>query len=399
MFDNISKTIEKIKDIDEWNPVKKVSEKVNNLLNIDEDSKTVQDVKKTNVWNGIGFGNDAFKPQTPKYTTEEKDDFLEGFNYFSDEPKKQNRQEKFANIRANADKRDWSSASKDSGKDEFLEGFNEASDGFSWQNTVDSVKNKIEEAKGNLVGKLANVKDTFVAATKNPPWGALNTLSSYANENGVLDDVTNAGFKASDSFEDSFLNYFGRKKDDVRAEENYEQNKTIDLSRYEKSNGYIHDQTSGSIANVKYGNGTLAKNGCGVIAVNNALVSLGDRKDIRDIAKDFEKGGLVLSGTFGTNPYAIGDYFRENGYTVDTYEGSNLFSALKSSDAKTHIFTYWNSDKAEDGVHIVSVDKMEDGRYRFYNMNCDIPLPENYAKELLNGGSNVHLMLHCIKKG
>lgn len=398
MLDSINKAIEQLKNVNIWDSVKKVSERKNNLLDANEDTPKIRNGQNFNWQNGIGFGADAFKPQVSKYSAEKKDDFLEGFNYYSEEPKKQTRQEKFANIRANADKRDWSSNQDNSDDDPFLQGFKEGSEGFSLQSTVDSVKSKANKAKETVFETLDNVKDTVVAVTQNPPWGALNTLSSYANKKGVLDDITNAGFKASDSFEDSSINFFGRKKDDVRAKENYSANKDMDLSRYEKSDGYINDQESGAIANVRYGNGTLAKNGCGVIAVNNALVSLEDRKDIRDIARDFEKGGLVLSGTFGTNPYAIGDYFREKGYKVDTYEGSNLFSILKNSDAKTHIFSYWNSDKAEEGVHIVSVDKMEDGQYRFYNMKCDVPLPEKYAEELFNG-NNIPLILHCIKKG
>ncbi len=399
MFDNISKTIEKIKDIDEWNPVKKVSEKINNLLDIGKDTKAVQDVKKTNWWNGSGFGDDAFKPQAPKYTTEEKDDFLEGFNYYSEEPKKQTRQEKFANIRANADKRDWSNAQNKSDEDPFLQGFKEGSEGFSLQNAVDSVKSKANKAKETVFETLDNVKDTLAAVTQNPPWGALNTLSSYASQKGVLDDVTNAGFKVSDLFEDSSINYFGRKKDDIRAEENYAANKNMNLSRYENGDGYINDQGTGAIANVKYGNGTLSENGCGVIAVNNALVSLEDKKDIRDIAKEFEKGGLVLSGTFGTNPYAIGDYFREKGYKVDTYEGSENISSLDIPDADTYILTYWNSGKAEDGVHIISMDKKPNGKYMFYNADYTYPYQLSSLDKFLDYKNRTPLVLHCIKKG
>ncbi len=287
--------------------------------------------------------------------------------------------------------------------DDFLEGFKEASKDFSWEGMKDAAKTNTSSQKPSIKDTLnsaMNIFEDLVDTGKSNIKTAVNNTGSWLNKNGVLDDLTNEFFKR-----------YGRDQEfpikvlptgiahKIVSEKNYNENKKIDLSSYEKDDWYINDQHSGEVGKIKYGFDTLDNNGCGIIAVNNALISLGNRKDIRDIAREFENDGQVLFGAFGTNPYDIGDYFIENGYHVDTYEGSDLFSALKNSDANTYIFTYWNSDKVEDGAHIVSIDRLEDGSYRFYNMDCKYPLPEKDAKELFNGGSKVHLMLHCIKKG
>ncbi len=340
MFDNISKAIEKIKDIGDWNPVKKVSEKVNNLLDIGKDTKAVQDVKKTNWWNGSGFGDDAFKPKTPEYTTEEKDDFLIGFK--------------------------------------------EGPDGFSLKNTVDSVKNGVSDA-------FESVK-TFGRET-------LNKGSAWMNDKGVFDDATNAFFKAY-----NINQKFPIKKlptgiaHHVIADSNYKENQKIDLSGYEQTGGYINDQNTGEVGKLKYGGGTLDDNGCGIIAVNNALVSLEDKKDIRDIAKEFETGGQVLFGAFGTNPYDIGDYFKKKGYNVETFTGDDTIYNLDIPDADTYILSFWNSDKIMGGIHTVAMKKLSNGKYRLYNQYPSIKDVES-LNDFFTENNRVPLTLHCIKKG
>lgn len=66
---------------------------------------------------------------------QKKDDFLEGFNDPYGEKREQERKERFANIRANADKRNWSSQN-----DPFLEGFNQDStEENGWIRAVDTI--------------------------------------------------------------------------------------------------------------------------------------------------------------------------------------------------------------------------------------------------------------------
>ncbi|MBR3847774.1 MAG: hypothetical protein IKM21_00605 [Oscillospiraceae bacterium] len=62
---------------------------------------------------------DALLGASNNRANQKKDDFLEGFNDPYGEKKEQERKERFANIRANADKRNWSLQ-----KDPFLDGFN-----------------------------------------------------------------------------------------------------------------------------------------------------------------------------------------------------------------------------------------------------------------------------------
>ena len=58
-------------------------------------------------------------------------------------------------------------------------------------------------------------------------------------------------------------------------------------------------------------------NGCGWVAVYNALIKLDDPKHPAEIVRFFEEiGGTVLDGIFGTHPSAIESYFTMLGYDV-----------------------------------------------------------------------------------
>ncbi len=229
----------------------------------------------------------------------------------------------------------------------------------------------------------------------------MNSVSSWANEKGIFDNATNLLFKAYDNFRlipgmevpiDLAHN--------VLANVNYKENQKVDLSEYEKNGGYITDQGKKQESDkLQYGVGTFGKNACELIAVNNALCTLGDRKDIRDIAKEFETDGQTLFGVFGTSPYAVGDYFRENGYQVDTYEGDKTIYNLDIPDADTYILSFWNSDKATSQIHTASVDKLGDRKYRIYNVGRSGTRDVDSLNEFFRENNRVPLVLHCIRKG
>ena len=80
-------------------------------------------------------------------------------------------------------------------------------------------------------------------------------------------------------------------------------------------------------------------NGCEVIAAYNSMLTLGEKRDIRDIAYHFENDGQMLGGEFGTNPYAIKRYFTENGYEIFNYGDTtdNSSDEIDSVDEKMKI--------------------------------------------------------------
>ncbi len=52
-----------------------------------------------------------------------------------------------------------------------------------------------------------------------------------------------------------------------------------------------------------------------------------------------------------------------------------------------------------DGVHIVSVDRLDNGKYRIYNEGAEGTRDVNSLSEYFIEEKRVPLVLHCIKKG
>ena len=87
---------------------------------------------------------------------QKKDDFLEGFNDPYGEKRKQERKEKFATIRANADKRVWTSQST---TDPFLEGFNQdEKEENKWMRAVDTI-GRVSRAYEDFQDKISPYVD------------------------------------------------------------------------------------------------------------------------------------------------------------------------------------------------------------------------------------------------
>ena len=127
---------------------------------------------------------------------------------------------------------------------------------------------------------------------------------------------------------------------------NYIHNKKIDLSSYK--NGYINDQNTGAVSKLKFGTTTMDNNGCEVIAAYNAMKTLGNQKDIRDIAYHFENDGQMLKGEFGTNPYANKRYFEKEGYKeyiekLSAVYGKEITSYQELKDAMVSRLDYFET--------------------------------------------------------
>lgn len=191
---------------------------------------------------------------------------------------------------------------------------------------------------------------------------------------------------------------------DKIAKNNYEQNQKVDFSEHYDNDGYINNQNikDSKMRELRYGDWDMYNNGCELIAVHNSLNSLGNPKDIRDVAKDFEKKGQTLYGYFGTSPYAVGNYFRESGYDVETYEGDDVISSLNLPKADSYILSFWNNNRFTGAIHTESIQPLSDGRYIVFNSDggeakITDNLNEYLAKER-RYGKRVPLVLHCISK-
>ena len=132
---------------------------------------------------------------------------------------------------------------------------------------------------------------------------------------------------------------------------------------------YIYSQTNDSrVAERKYGLFDMSYNGCELIAIYNAMISLGDPQTLNSIIDWGEVNSMALFGLFGTNTLAIGSYFTDLGYEVDTYMSPDSESLQEYVD--THdvvIFSYWNGTPFLSSVHTVMIKKEADGNYYGYN--------------------------------
>ena len=102
-----------------------------------------------------------------------------------------------------------------------------------------------------------------------------------------MDDVTNVVLKAHDRIVGSttsgkLIKNMGSNLYDMAhnaiALKNYQYNKKVDLSSYK--GGYINDQDNGQVSNLKLGLKNMDYNGCEVIAAYNAMLTLGEKRDM-----------------------------------------------------------------------------------------------------------------------
>ena len=130
----------------------------------------------------------------------------------------------------------------------------------------------------------------------------------------------------------------------------------IEKNRQLNVNGFIFSQRSKAVANMRFGLKPIWYNGCGIIAVYNALLLLGFQFDLRNIADYFERRGKMLWGLFGTKPWSIGGFFKKNGFKI-------RLCRWKKADNGVYVIAVWNK---RPGMHYMAVKKDDDG-IRVYN--------------------------------
>ena len=106
---------------------------------------------------------------------------------------------------------------------------------------------------------------------------------------------------------------------------------------------YIHSQSDEDIATKKLGVSTVAFSGCGVVAVYNALITLGAGKPFDEVLGYFNQSAsrVVFSGLLGILPHQVEAYFVNEGYRVITTndpDGINIYS--RTADASILWYLY-----------------------------------------------------------
>lgn len=122
----------------------------------------------------------------------------------------------------------------------------------------------------------------------------------------------------------------------------------------------IYGQCNSPIAQLCYGRTrqTVAKTGCGAVAVYNALVLSGKNAVFEDVLREMERLRMPwMFGLFGTKPFALRRYFRKNNIPYKNYLSSKSFkNALH--DGKIGIVCAWN--RGFKGLHFYCLYREND---------------------------------------
>ena len=225
---------------------------------------------------------------------------------------------------------------------------------------------------------------------------------------------------------------------DFDPNKNYEDNKKI----YAVPSGYINNQGSGSNANLKLGDRTLAEAGCGVVACYNAIYYATNKKvPLYDIIKYCEEKGYIWSipvddkeivaayamlelldllyqdekdwvkearknldlfvenklnkaAGCGVTPNNIPDILQsKGGVSSKNYSSAKEFLSAVSSavgkENKGFILVVWNGDHATDGAHYIFFRTYSDSdKISGYNDDPDITQNSTYQDVVDRLGQN-----------
>jgi len=241
-----------------------------------------------------------------------------------------------------------------------------------WTKTVNMAKETWDTTSEFAKSVADNVKNTFNNTKDyviNEAEGMVNGMSKDLADISKLDDITSKGLALYDKLSnttDKVIDENGKLIENSKNErgvKNYKYNKEIDMSEYTR---FINGQGNGNVSKLRFGNNTMNRNGCGVIATYNALVAMDDREDICNIAAHFESDGQILGGDWGTNIYAIGRYFEARGYDVEKVSGDNVISG-EIPKADSYVLASWNSTEVTDGMHIVAMRNSGKTGFQVFN--------------------------------
>lgn len=162
--------------------------------------------------------------------------------------------------------------------------------------------------------------------------------------------------------------------------------------------GPIHGQSRPPVANMRYGVVRAAWSGCGLIAVYNALLLLGNPHPLWDVIAWGDLKGAALFGIFGTSHRRAGRLFRQLGYTVTAVTDPARFDFYVQR-AEVCLFTFWNrKGKFYKGMHTVCAQWRESVLevYNLYNTSDKIERLPSFGEWCKRGIGPV--VLYCVSR-
>ena len=163
----------------------------------------------------------------------------------------------------------------------------------------------------------------------------------------------------------------------------------LPYTKHQKKDGMINGQGVFEFADSSFLFGTYADNGCGAIAIYNAMQLLGNPQSLGKIEDElFLNGSFLMGGHWGVEPWSINDYFHAHGYTCSGYAS---FDKLHQNIAEGSIVVFLAlNDKKNPmaGMHFMTAQYTgkEYVIYNVYNNYTDVILrpsldaiDDNYA--------------------
>lgn len=138
-------------------------------------------------------------------------------------------------------------------------------------------------------------------------------------------------------------------------------------SIWTKVTGFIFGQGAFEYSNDRVGWGTYSANGCGIIAIYNALLLLGCPEPLGLIESEISiMGGLLTVGLLGVEPWAIKKYFSSRGISCTGYLS---YSAMEQSLSEGDIIIFLvmnNTGNIIGGFHYMTAQYVG-GQFIIYN--------------------------------
>lgn len=134
--------------------------------------------------------------------------------------------------------------------------------------------------------------------------------------------------------------------------------RNLDFNRGFEPQGPVNGQRLPPVGELRYGLGHVARSGCGLIAVYNALTLLGDPRPLSEVIYWGDRRARVALGLFGTRPGRGGALFRRLGWAVTKTGGrEDLDRAVR--EGEVCLFTYWNHRRRPHrGIHTVCLRRV-----------------------------------------
>ncbi len=166
------------------------------------------------------------------------------------------------------------------------------------------------------------------------------------------------------------------------AGKNYQYNQTIPLPTVP-----VNGQALGAVSGVKFGVDTLAKRGCGVLAVFNALTLCGIAVPLAELTRYMERFRLFFA-LLGVNFFALGRALHHFGVRTKRIRSLRAADDFLQKN-QVMLMAYWTKKPFLSSAHIICVCGAGDGMAQVYNRYSrhpaviEMPLQELYQRHVI----------------